>query len=88
MFGTPAKVGLASAGIPHDEVNNVLSEEDIENVLKEMEGRSEEDETPNSEKEEDIENAKLNNNFEFDHEISETSAELQQSKICFIFSNT
>nr|CAI5856840.1 unnamed protein product [Callosobruchus analis] len=43
MFGTPAEVGLASAGIPHDEINNLYSEEEIENFLKEIEGNSEED---------------------------------------------
>ncbi|KAJ8949697.1 hypothetical protein NQ314_008161 [Rhamnusium bicolor] len=38
MFGTPAKVGLASAGIHHDEINNLCSEDEIENSLKKLNG--------------------------------------------------
>jgi hypothetical protein len=34
MFGCPARVGQASAGIPHDLMNHLATEEDIENLLK------------------------------------------------------
>lgn len=40
MFGCPARIGLASAGIPHDEINHLDTEEDVESLLKEMEGSS------------------------------------------------
>ncbi|KAH0808772.1 hypothetical protein GEV33_014019 [Tenebrio molitor] len=48
MFGCPARVGQASAGIPHDLMNHLATEEDIENLLKEMEGESNDLEDPNS----------------------------------------
>jgi hypothetical protein len=47
MFGCSARVGQASAGIPHL-MNHLATEEDIENLLKEMEGKSNDLEDPNS----------------------------------------
>lgn len=37
MFGCPARVGLASLGVPHDEIVNVNNEEDLEVVFREDE---------------------------------------------------
>ncbi|KAK9730632.1 hypothetical protein QE152_g14381 [Popillia japonica] len=47
MFGCRAKIGLASACVPHDEINRLVTEEDVEHLLKEMEGESNDLEKPN-----------------------------------------
>lgn len=93
MFGTAAKVGLASTGIPRDEVNNIHSEEQIENVLQEMEGRSEEqitnlesdEDIENSELNENIDNSKLNEDFELEHQSNEIGNEIQVHQSTFYF---
>ncbi|KAK9747454.1 hypothetical protein QE152_g5240 [Popillia japonica] len=47
MFGCRVKIGLASACVPHDEINRLVTEEDVEHLLKEMEGESNDLEKPN-----------------------------------------
>ncbi|KAK9679217.1 hypothetical protein QE152_g40197 [Popillia japonica] len=47
MFGCRVKIGLAPACVPHDEINRLVTEEDVEHLLKEMEGESNDLEKPN-----------------------------------------
>jgi len=42
MFGCPAKIGLASINIPHNEISKLESEEDIENIFKNQNENTEE----------------------------------------------
>jgi len=45
MFGCPPRVGLVSAGIPHDVINHLTTEEDVESWRKKMEEEPNELET-------------------------------------------
>jgi len=41
MFGCPARVGLASIGIPLNEIERLCTEEDIESILPETQNSDE-----------------------------------------------
>jgi len=46
MFGCPARLGVASIGLPVDEISSLKSEEDIECILKSNKDEGAEENVP------------------------------------------
>lgn len=77
MFGCPARVGLASADIPQDEIAHLVTEEDFESILKEMEGKSNDNERT------EIENEEMNIVSENDElELESISVDIEERIVC------
>ncbi|XP_031329933.1 SCAN domain-containing protein 3-like [Photinus pyralis] len=68
MFGCPARVGLASAGILHDEINHLSTEEDVETLIEEMGRESNDLEDPNPQRERGDEEGIVPQIIQFEYE--------------------